>query len=851
MSKNKKKNNKNIVQQKRPNYYTIVCVGDQIGKTRLILRYIHDDFDEEHDPTLFDRHKKKTTIEDETVTVDLLDISGSEDYFSLYNEWFQEVDGFLLLYSINNPRSFDLLTIYREKIIETQETSDFPLLLVGTAADDETNRKVTTKEGKSLAYTFSCPFLEVSSKNGEGVVNAFNEIIREIKNHRQKKIEESKSQELASDVTFTNPSIEGFLKKKTGFGSQKLYCVIEDGILYFFKQKGKSRTLKEKLNLMTCTPKPNMTQRTTFDLVGVHGTHTLVAETNELAQEWLIKVQDGIAYLLNQITSGKEQSMNTSERHDLNSVSPYEELRKFPENLYCSDCGAPDPDWISINLGCLICLPCSGVHRSLGVHISKVRSLTLDEWEHETLELMKVIGNDLVNEIWEKRLNEVKGISKPNARSDRSDRQLYIEKKYRDRAFIDQRFDNLDTDAVGIEMYKAIEDNDLKNLLILIANRADVNWKNTKKDNQTPLHTTAENGNIIFAELLIRNNSNLNIDDSNMKSPLDLAMDNGFEDVAELLIRRGCENRGNYTISQTCIDNKNNENEDNNEIQEISIENENENQNENENVTEKENEIKKENENEIQKETENKILKTDIQVEKEKEKEEEEENEKVNENENEKKPVLPKRIKTTTTTTTTTTNTTTTTTTTNKTPTPTTTTTTNRLTIQERQQALQKKFENKSNVQNKQNVKKEVAINSKISKIQNQLGNFNIQKKPPPKKLNTGNIWRPTGPTKIRKRKMKNKLAMELKKKLGKELAESPILAKRNNSKNLNNQNNLSKTPSKLSNESKYIPSLILEKKKDKKTQKGKCAVFFTPKEISGGKENELGKKKKKKKSSN
>ena len=43
------------------------------------------------------------------------------------------------------------------------------------------------------------------------------------------------------------------------------------------------------------------------------------------------------------------------------------------------------PDWASINLGILVCIECSGIHRSLGVHVSKVRSLTLDKWEEHTV----------------------------------------------------------------------------------------------------------------------------------------------------------------------------------------------------------------------------------------------------------------------------------------------------------------------------------------------------------------------------------------------------------------------------------------------------------------------------------
>lgn len=47
-----------------------------------------------------------------------------------------------------------------------------------------------------------------------------------------------------------------------------------------------------------------------------------------------------------------------------------------------------DPDWASINLGTLLCIECSGIHRSLGVHVSKVRSVTLDKWESESIEVL-------------------------------------------------------------------------------------------------------------------------------------------------------------------------------------------------------------------------------------------------------------------------------------------------------------------------------------------------------------------------------------------------------------------------------------------------------------------------------
>lgn len=69
-----------------------------------------------------------------------------------------------------------------------------------------------------------------------------------------------------------------------------------------------------------------------------------------------------------------------------------------------------DPDWASLNLGALMCIECSGIHRHLGAHLSRVRSLDLDDWPPELLAVMTAMGNALANSVWEGALD---GYSKP------------------------------------------------------------------------------------------------------------------------------------------------------------------------------------------------------------------------------------------------------------------------------------------------------------------------------------------------------------------------------------------------------------------------------------------------------
>jgi len=127
------------------------------------------------------------------------------------------------------------------------------------------------------------------------------------------------------------------------------------------------------------------------------------------------------------------------------------------ENMVCADCGAPEPDWASTNLGVLMCYDCSGVHRSLGTHITKIRSLTLDKWEPQMLQMIKCLGNKVGNSIFEaevpsKYRKPKKGTNTRlyllkwnpltvSSFSDtaRQDREQYIIAKYRRKRFVKSR----------------------------------------------------------------------------------------------------------------------------------------------------------------------------------------------------------------------------------------------------------------------------------------------------------------------------------------------------------------------------------------------------------------------------
>jgi len=111
----------------------------------------------------------------------------------------------------------------------------------------------------------------------------------------------------------------------------------------------------------------------------------------------------------------------------------FNQLALKPGNNECADCGNRSPTWVSLDFGVFVCIRCSGVHRQIGPHITRVRSTRLDGWQKENIEIMAAVGNKLANDFYEYKMPS--GYRKPGANSSPEECRRFIDEKYIRKAF--------------------------------------------------------------------------------------------------------------------------------------------------------------------------------------------------------------------------------------------------------------------------------------------------------------------------------------------------------------------------------------------------------------------------------
>ncbi|XP_073459036.1 arf-GAP with coiled-coil, ANK repeat and PH domain-containing protein 3 [Aquarana catesbeiana] len=248
--------------------------------------------------------------------------------------------------------------------------------------------------------------------------------------------------------------MEGYLFKRASNAfktwNRRWFSIQNSQLVYQKKLKDVLTVVVEDLRLCTVKPCEDIERRFCFEVVSPTKSCMLQADSEKLRQAWIQAVQASIAsayretpdnYYIERLdrtaspsTSSIDSASDLRER-SVKGESILQRVQSIAGNYQCCDCGQTDPRWASINLGITLCIECSGIHRSLGVHCSKVRSLTLDSWEPELLKLMCELGNSTMNQIYEAKCEQL-GLKKPTAGCSRQAKEIWIKAKYVEKKFL-------------------------------------------------------------------------------------------------------------------------------------------------------------------------------------------------------------------------------------------------------------------------------------------------------------------------------------------------------------------------------------------------------------------------------
>uniref|UniRef100_A0A8C4IDG5 Un-named sa1614 n=1 Tax=Dicentrarchus labrax TaxID=13489 RepID=A0A8C4IDG5_DICLA len=312
-----------------------------------------------------------------------------------------------------------------------------------------------------------------------------------------------------------------------------------------------------RLNLLTCQVKPSVEDKKCFDLISHNRTYHFLAEDEAECVAWISVLSNSKQEALNVALDGGRRGGGGGESsvEDLTRAIT-DDIKRMPGNNNCCDCGAPDPGWLSTNLGILTCIECSGIHREMGVHVSRIQSLSLDSLGTSDLLLARNVGNSGFNEILEANL--LSPSLKPSQHSHMGERKDFILSKYQDVNFV--RRSHSSPSALRLGLQEATKNCDIYSLIQLYAQRTELSQPlhtHIQEKGETALHLAvllADRTSLHILDFLAQNCSNVDVQTSAGNTALHYSCLHNKSDCVRLLLRARANTHIKNELGETALD---------------------------------------------------------------------------------------------------------------------------------------------------------------------------------------------------------------------------------------------------------------------------------------------------------
>jgi GTPase KRas protein len=162
-----------------------VVGGGGVGKSALTLQFIQNVFVEEYDPTIEDFYRKHAKVDDIMCFLEILDTAGQEEYKALRDQYMRQSEGFMLVYSVIDRKSFEEIDEFYEQILRVKDRDSVPMVVVANKCDMESERTIMPQEAKDYVNRIKVPYIEASAMKRKNVDDSFNLVVRQVRQARK------------------------------------------------------------------------------------------------------------------------------------------------------------------------------------------------------------------------------------------------------------------------------------------------------------------------------------------------------------------------------------------------------------------------------------------------------------------------------------------------------------------------------------------------------------------------------------------------------------------------------------------------------------------------------------------